>query len=282
LFGVAGLPSYYQPVKAIARLALIGAAPAPWIPPSRTFRPHIFSKETGGPYFLAECLFIPLQQLIEAGYPPDKLHLIMLDRDPVKSLASWLNKLSVLVPEETLVQHYIITALNATRVENYAQRQGVPVTHYVYEASKEPIHSARALFDRLGLSNRFTDSVVTDWKEMGQLASEKAKIIYPNQPPIYSVPDLHSADTAYRYHDRDGAAVAEAYAGLLARFGIYDVYRASAQACVNDLGLDTATAAMLFDAATDEGSAQSAIARSLPTAADEVGRRAQAGTPISP
>ena len=32
----------------------------------------------------------PLQALIEAGYPPDRLKLILIDREPLTSLASWL------------------------------------------------------------------------------------------------------------------------------------------------------------------------------------------------
>jgi hypothetical protein len=102
LFGVAGMPSYYQPLKANLRDALADRPGTPWIVPSAMDQPHIFSKETAGPYVLAESLFMPLRSLIEAGYPPDKLHLIMLDRDPASSLASWLDKWSDRAPESTL------------------------------------------------------------------------------------------------------------------------------------------------------------------------------------
>jgi hypothetical protein len=33
---------------------------------------------------------------------------------------------------------------------------------------------------------------------------------------------------------------------ILQRYGIHDIYRASAQACVRDLGLNAATSARLF------------------------------------
>ena len=36
LFGMAGMPSYYQPLKAILRDALVGSALTPWIVPSAT------------------------------------------------------------------------------------------------------------------------------------------------------------------------------------------------------------------------------------------------------
>jgi uncharacterized NAD(P)/FAD-binding protein YdhS len=94
LFGLAGMPSYFQPVKVILRHSLVGSAGEPWILPSAADQPHIFSKEMAGPYVLAESLFQPLQPLLDAGYPADKLHFIMLDRDPASSLASWLEKWS--------------------------------------------------------------------------------------------------------------------------------------------------------------------------------------------
>ncbi len=246
LFGVAGMPSYYQPVKSVARHRLLGGDGAPWLLPATTDHPQIFSKEMGGPYVLAECLYIPLQPLIEAGYPPDKLHLVLLDRDPSRSLASWLNKWSDRVPENTLIRNYVISAINAVRVKNYAHQHGVPVTHYVYEASKEPVQSVLALFNRLGLSHRFTEGVVTDWKDMGQLESDKAQIIYPDEPPVYHVPGLHGSDTAYKYRERATRPLSDAQIEMLARTGVNEVYGASVEACVADLGLNADASRRLF------------------------------------
>lgn len=67
LFGVAGMPSYFQPVKVVLRHRLLGNVGEPWAAPTAAEQPHIFSKEMGGPYVLAESLFLPLQPLIEAG-----------------------------------------------------------------------------------------------------------------------------------------------------------------------------------------------------------------------
>jgi hypothetical protein len=250
LFGVAGLPSYYQPVKTVARHRLTGGDGDPWILPSPGLHPHVFCKEMAGPYVLAECLYIPLQPLIEAGYPADKLHFLVLDREPARSLASWLNKWSDRVPPERLVRNYVIAALNATRAKSYARRHGVATTHYVYEASKDAVPSVRALFHRLGLSHRFTDEVVTDWKDMGQLESEKARVIYPREPAVYHMTGLHSSDTAYRYRERSTGALSEGQLDLLARTGVYEAYRNSATSCARDLGLTAAAALPLFGLAS--------------------------------
>jgi hypothetical protein len=246
LFGVAGIPSYYQPLKASLRDALVGRPPTAWIVPSALDQRHIFSKETAGPYNLAESLFIPLRPLIEAGYPPDRLHAIILDREPASSLASWLEKWPDRAPESTLVHNYVVAALNALRVESYARRHGIPVTHYVYEASREAVASVRILFNRLGLASRFADDAVTDWRETGQLHSEGSRIIFPNEPALYTPAGLHGSDTAYRYHARPTALLSEAHLGLLERCGVNDIYRASVEACVRDLGLNAATSERLF------------------------------------
>ena len=246
LFGVAGMPSYFQPVKVILRHALVGRAGEPWMVPSAADQPHIFSKEMAGPYVLAESLFLPLQPLIEAGYPADRLHFIMLDRDPASSLASWLEKWSDRIPEARLIHNYVIATLNTLRVESYAKRHGIPITRYVYEASKEAAQSVRVLFDRLGLAARYTESAVTDWKERGQLESKSSGITFLSEPAVYTVPGVHGSDTAYRYRSRKTASLSDAHLDVLQRYGLHDIYRSSVEACVRDLGLDTATAARLF------------------------------------
>ena len=246
LFGVAGLASYYQPIKAMLRHALTGGDGAAWQVPRRSVHPQVFIKDVAGPYLLAECLYIPLQLLVEAGYPPDRLHLVLLDRQPISALASWIGKWSDRVSEAKLVRHYVLAALNAVRVEAYARRQGVATTHYVYEASKDAVRSIQALFDRLGLAQRFTATAVTEWNEKGQLESGNAPIIFPDKPAVYDVPGLHGSDTAYRFRQRSTGSITEAHRALLARTGVDAVYSASVLACAADLRLDAAARGRLF------------------------------------
>jgi uncharacterized NAD(P)/FAD-binding protein YdhS len=246
LFGVAGIPSYFQPVKVVLRHRLVGHAGEPWTVPQASKQPHIFSKEMAGPYVMAESLFLPLEPLIEAGWPADKLHMIMLDRDPASSLASWLEKWSDRIPEDRLIQNYVISTLNALRIESHARRHGVAVTRYVYEASRDATGSIRKLFDRLGLGARYTESAVTDWKERGQIESKSSGITFLSEPRVYTVTGIHGSDTAYRYRSRKTASLTDAQLAVLERYRIHDMYRASVDACIRDLSLDIDTAARLF------------------------------------
>lgn len=246
MFGMLGFPSYYQPVKAMLRTAFAGHDPAPWPLPRADQHLRIFTKETQGPYSLGECLFNPLQILVEAGYPPGKLHLIVLDRDPERSLASWLTKFRALQPPSVLQSNYVLAALNVNRVRTYAWLHGIPVTHYAYEASREPLTAARALFARLKLSGLFLDQAVTSWGQNGDLGSASShRIIYPSEPAIYSPPNLHGSDTCYHYRN-GGTRLSDQQRDLLERTGVDEIYRENVIACIGDLRLDMETAARLF------------------------------------
>jgi hypothetical protein len=184
--------------------------------------------------------------LVEAGYPPDKLHLLLLDRHPVDCLNSWFTRLSGRISRERLLRHHVLAALNVTRVESYARRHAIPVTHYVYEASKEAVATARALFLRFGLGARFSESEVTDWKDAGDLDTDRAKVIYPDEPPAFAVPGLHGAGTGYHFQKHEMSPLDDSVMTILDRCGLFDSYRHSVCACVEDLGIDRKTAIGLF------------------------------------
>jgi hypothetical protein len=60
------------------------------------------------------------------------------------------------------------------------------------------------------------------------------------------LPGLHGSDTAYGYRTRRTASLSDAKLELLDRYGIHDIYQASVEACVRDLGLSAATSERLF------------------------------------
>jgi len=246
LFGIAGLPSYYQPVKTMARHLLLGGDPPAWDPPAAAASPFIHSKEMAGPYLPIETVFNPLAPLLAAGYPAARLHLLILDREPHAALASWLAKWPDKLPREVLLQHFALSSLQAKRMESFARGHGVARTHYVYEASRRPAEAIAALFCRLGLADRFAPAVVLDWAERGALESDRAPIHFPVEPPVYVVPGLHGAARQYAYQDRDSSGLSSAERGLLARLGLPALYAGMVEACVAELGLGAAFAAEVF------------------------------------
>ncbi len=237
LFGMVGVPAYYQPVKALLRNALTGTPPESWIPRAGDGGAPLFIKDVAGPYLIAECLYVPLEILLQAGFPADRLHLIILDRDPAQSLASWLEKWSGRVPRDRLLANFVLATLNVIRVEACARRCGVPVTHYIHEASRRPVAAAEALFRHLGLGDRFTEQAVTDWHAIDALDAGTSRVIFPEEPDVYHVPGLHRTEPEYRYLHRDTQLLTDEDFELLDRFSLPDLYRENADRCARDLGL---------------------------------------------
>jgi len=246
LFGIAGMPALYQPVKTMARHRLLGSEPQAWVPPQASEHPHIFSKEMAGPYLVFETLFNPIEIMTASGYPAERLHLLIVDRDPYASLSSWVARWSDRVPRARLVEHFALSSLQIRRMKAFARANGVAVTHYVYEASRRPMEAIAALFRRLGISRHFHPGVVRDWNERGALDSQQSAISFPEEPPVYVVPGLHSSEREYSFKARDTSNLSAAERRLVADLRLPALYRDVVTACIQELGFDADLAADMF------------------------------------
>jgi hypothetical protein len=104
LFGMAGIPTIYQPLKTTLRYALLEEPAPAWRLPAE---PVMVIKETVGPYVLPECCFNPLHVLLEAGYPIEPLKVVLLERDPHATFDSWLRHWSDRRLAETLLTNLL-------------------------------------------------------------------------------------------------------------------------------------------------------------------------------
>lgn len=239
LFGIAGIPAYYNPIKTAVRHFVLEGEGEPWRVPQRSENPLIFAKNMSGPYHLIDCLVNSLQILVEAGYPPSRIELVMLDRDPYRALDSWINIWGHLIPVERLVQHYIISALNSLRIAEYASQVGIRTSHYVYEASRIPDNAVHRLFRRLGLLQLFNGNVVENWNEKGALASLDSKIIFPKLPgPLQDIRGMHASAPRYLYRERSADRIAPEYRALIEKSGVVECYLRTGFACAEELNLN--------------------------------------------
>lgn len=200
LFGLAGAGAYYQPVKTIARFRLVGEEGAPW-----RFGPRervLFAKEMAGPYVHYEALFNPIECLMAAGWPADRLHLLILDREPRASLDSWMGKWHEKIGRARVIENFVLSTLNYDRMRAFARREGVAVTHFPYEASRAPAETVRWMFDRVGAGELFDERMLTGWGASGDLNSADARIHFPEEPREYVVPGIHGQGSAYSYQPR--------------------------------------------------------------------------------
>jgi hypothetical protein len=247
LFGIAGIPAYYNSIKTAVRHHLVGSVGDRWDIPQREEHKFIFTKNMSGPCHLVDCTVNSLQILVEAGYPVERIELLVLDRDPYKALDSWLNIWGHLIPHETLVQHYVLSALNAICIKAYAAKMGIRTSHYVYEATRIPDQTVSRIFSRLGIEQ--ANGVSTSWDEKGALESKHSKIIFPRLPePLRHIPGMHAAETRYLYKDRRSAnRIVPEHRVLIERTGVIERYREAGLYSAAELNLSMEDKARIFE-----------------------------------
>ena len=243
VFGVAGMPAYYQPIKSMLRHHLIGQSCEGW---AVSDEDCIFAKETFGPYSVHECLFQPVDILLQAGYPAEKIHIIVLDREPLSALSSWFARWDYRLDKTTLLAHFVLASHNVRRAMDRARAANLPITHYVYEASKTAETSIKQLFKRLQLLDRFTSSSVRCWGDLGHLSDKRSGVIFTEEPEIFHVPELHGTDHAYRFKPRAISASAARCQSLLEDSGVMALYGESVLRCGMDLEMDQGAKDQLF------------------------------------
>lgn len=151
VFGRAGLPTYYQPIKTWLRYDLLDLD----LPPlDLSLEKRIVIKETSGPFSLAGCLMDPLKALLMSGVAPSRISLVIVERSPLASWESWLTKWRSELHEAELLRNFILSAMNRKRVEATARRAGVRCFVFHIESVTPQLANGRmrSLFSDLGLS----------------------------------------------------------------------------------------------------------------------------------
>jgi hypothetical protein len=188
MFSAVGIPSYYQPLKAIMRREAQGIEGDFEIPQEDT----IFIKETLGPYSHAESTFNPLEVLLQAGYPKDKVTLLIEMREPLSTLTSWIEAdLSLRENRTALFANFITAYKTIPQILQQAQESEVQFVPYLYEVQRDtdPANAAAELFSSLQLV--YTDSVVTGWDHLPQFGTAESRIFYPLEPSLYHNDSQH-------------------------------------------------------------------------------------------
>lgn len=189
VFAEAGMQAHYQPLKAVLRSLMHGEQREYEVPAAQ----NVFIKETIGPYTQTESQFDPLEVLLLAGYPKDKLHVIVEMREPLSTLASWYEMFSFNRDREALFQNFMTAYRTVAQIRARAIEQGVPTSTYVYEAQRDndPSKAVSRLFAGLGLP--YSDRVVKDWENLPPFGTPESGIYFPPEPEIYSARSFHDA-----------------------------------------------------------------------------------------
>ncbi|HDQ71330.1 MAG TPA: hypothetical protein ENN19_04440 [Chloroflexi bacterium] len=236
VFSAVGIESHYQQIKNILRWRLQGGEMT-WQVPQGSDQ-VAFLKETLGPYTEAESTLNPLEALLDAGFLPDRLHVLIVGRAPLGTWASWDEWWG----ELTAVDKLILAYRSTEQVAQQAEREQIARTTYVYEALRD--NPAEVVvgncFARLGLP--YAPIAVEGWHTLPPFEAPESRIRIPDEPPIFMkhVPNIHDpvmTATQLSYLPRE-ASIADLAAEdieALKKAGLPDVYEKWRKACEEDL-----------------------------------------------
>lgn len=200
VFGHAGLPALYQPMKTLLRHKLVNEQCPSWS--LSTDQPVIFLKETFGPYVAAECAFSPLQVLLDAGFRRQDITLVVMERDPLATIESWWRCWQDRITSKDLLKTFIRASFNVHRLAAMAADHSIQIEYYLHEESREPEAAISRLFDALKLGNLYDVSILRRWTAGDSLRGANTAVRFFSQPSAYLIEDIHLELGEYRFVPR--------------------------------------------------------------------------------
>lgn len=259
VFAQASVDAYYQPIKAILRDLEHGKESSFTIP-----RSTLFIKETVGPYTQDESTLDPVQILLEAGVPKERLHVVAMMREPLATIASWM-RVSAAVEEfftsaeaETLIKNAITTYATVNEIAERCQKQGIATTVFVQESLRDnsPEIVVKHLLERVGLP--FSSRSVRGWNGLAEMGAPRSRItFFPRESAPYQ--DVGSALIHEKVTESDGLRFFPKSPGSvdrnltaiqveqLEKGGVFSLYERFRRACQKDLRLAIAPSRELTD-----------------------------------
>lgn len=194
VFARAGHVSYMQPIKSIRRAIESGEEVPEWNIDDK--QKVVVSKETFGAKTESE-FYDPIEILLAAGYPKEKIHLIGIMREPGATLTSW-----TWMWDRVFFKGFIRSYKDTFDTMARAKRLGVATTHYVHEAIRdnEPGLVVGKLFERIIPNERVQASgQLVDWSK-GANFDQATEVKFFDSPPERFV---HAVKTwgGYQYRE---------------------------------------------------------------------------------
>ena len=154
VFAHAGYITYMQPIKSIRRAIEEGTD----VPEFNVEEGQktIVSKETYGAKTESE-YFDPVNILIKAGYPKERIHLIAMMREPASTLTSWS-----WMWDEVLIEGFIRSYNQTDAVLKNARSLGISTTSYVHEVIRDnsSVLVIEKLFNRIFGNTEIVNNLV--------------------------------------------------------------------------------------------------------------------------
>ncbi|EKE13836.1 MAG: hypothetical protein ACD_12C00797G0004 [uncultured bacterium] len=155
--------------------------------------PLFYMKDTIGPY-TEDSVYNPLKVFEQIGYPINKIFPVFFYRDPLDSFASWIDKLSPIVPRNILLETFIVASNTLLEIKEEVEEKGLPHATFLYETIRDNSSNdtALALFNKINQTIEVSDkkklvSTENTTENWGKLDQEGW---HPDQPAIYEIPRI--------------------------------------------------------------------------------------------
>ncbi len=185
VFAASGVQAHFQQVKNILRWLLQGESYS-WSIPQHPIE-RIFLKETLGPFTLIESQFNPLQVLLEAGFPKEKLHIIIIGREPINTWASWYQ----FWRGKTQVDYFIESYRTTEKIRQQVKQLGISYNYLIYDCFAY-LHAEeifQKIFKQLNIS--YSPLSIHGWESLPAFAAPDSGIVLPKEPESFITPGIH-------------------------------------------------------------------------------------------
>lgn len=186
VFAASGVQAHFQQLKNVLRWLLQEESFTWQIPQQPTER--IFLKETLGPFTLTESQFNPLQVLLEAGLPQEKLHVLIIGREPIITWDSWYQ----FWRGKTQVEYFIEAYKSTEKIRQQVEALGIAHNYLIYECfqSLPTPEVFKALFAQLKIP--FTKLAINGWENLPAFGAVGSNIVLPEEPEAFITPNIHA------------------------------------------------------------------------------------------
>jgi hypothetical protein len=232
IFVRAGIESHMQPIKSIrrAKWEAVNGEQVRWIIKNNSAG-IIFSKETFGESHPSE-FFNPVTDLLQVGYPREKIQTILILRDPRQTFASW-KRMWGTADINNLKEAFLVTE----EVRQACSDLQIPCSVMVHEAIRD--NSAETvilrLFQKLGLRDGLDCHI--DWQnapKFGDKDPQNSHLLFYDSPPEKFIEGVRDRGS-YQFQELQ---VAEAdVAECVSCFELFEVYDRFRVLCEKDLDI---------------------------------------------
>ncbi len=230
VFVRAGIESHMQPIKSMRRARSGGEVVVPWKIVNNSSG-VIFSKETLGESDPSE-FFDPVSDLLDVGYPQDKIEVVLILRDPRQTLTSW-KRMWPAAQVQKLREAFLLTDDIWRSCLSLEVRHSVMVHEAIRDNPPETV--ATRLFHRLELID--STGHISDWREaprFGDQDPRNSHLKFYDSPPETFIDGVRNRG-GYKYEDlpvpEQDATECQGYPEL---FTLYESFR---RECEHDLDI---------------------------------------------